>query len=137
MRYKNHITNMEWKEFHMINFDVYKIDNDKFAFVIVMKTYEAPSYYLDEINQYFQSLKFKGSILIDQLLHSGNNNERFIGAFFDGAMIDKKSLSFEVVDRRDSIRKYICEYLRNDSGLLELTLLNGTQRKLISKGCYI
>lgn len=121
----------------MVNFDAIKMENSKFQIIIVMKTSEPPLDFLPEIAHFLKFNDFSGAIVIDQLLHSGNSNERFIGCYFDGKGFQKSSFQFETLDRRNAIRKYACDLLREDPDYIDLTLLNQFQKNLITKGCYI
>lgn len=121
----------------MYNFDALKIDENCLEILIVMKTCEPPFNYLSAISQYLKSTSFSGTVVIDQLLHSGNTNERFIVVLFDGEQFLKSSFEFKIIDRRSQIRKYICDFLREDPEAIDFTILNQSQKRLISKGCYI
>lgn len=117
-------------------FDIYKLDNFSSEILVAMKTYEPPLDYLGDIRFSLKSINFSGMVVIDQLLHSGNTSERFITAFFDGENFKRDSFEFKEFDRRSEIRKYVCEFLRNDLETMDSTL-NQTQKRMISKGCYI
>ena len=121
----------------MINFEILKINDEKYNMLVVMKTYEAPFLYLDEIGKILKEQQFYGFVLIDELIHSGNNNDRFIKGYFDGENFDKRAFSFEEIDRRNEIRKYSCELLRNDPDIINYSILNEAQKSLINKGIYI
>jgi predicted AAA+ superfamily ATPase len=121
----------------MNDFEILTTDNEKYNILIIMKTYEAPLNYLDEIAKKLRELQFRGVVLIDELMHSGNNNDRFIKGFFDGENFDKNAFSFEMVDRRNEIRKYSCDLLRKDPEIFDFSGLNEAQKKLINKGLYI
>lgn len=120
----------------MENFNIFN-QGGNYGIVVVMKTSEPPFDYLSELSTHLKLIKFQGSVVIDQLLHCGNTNERFIVGYFDGEQFQKNSFSFETVDRRSPIRKYICDFLRDDQEVIDLTILNQSQKRLISKGCYI
>lgn len=121
----------------MNNFELIKTDCEKYKMIILMKTYEAPFQYLNEISEALKKINYIGTVLIDELMHSGNNNDRFIKGFFNGEQFDKKQFSFEPIERRSNIRKYSCDFLRNELDIADYSILNSNQRKLISKGIYI
>ena len=102
-----------------------------------MKTHEAPLQYLEEMTDAFVDRKFNGVVLIDELLHSGNNEDRFIKAFFDREKFEKKSFSFENIERRSEIRKISCESLWNKYEIIDYSILNNAQKCLINKGSFI
>ena len=121
----------------MNNFEILKIDDEKYNILVVMKTYEAPFLYLMELATVLKKLEYIGVVLIDELIHSGNNNDRFIKGYFDGDNFDKNSFSIELIDRRNDIRKYSCGLLRNNPDIIDYSTLNKTQKILINKGAYI
>jgi hypothetical protein len=75
--------------------------------------------------------------LIDELVHSGNNNDRFIRGYFDGENFDQSGFSFEVIDRRHEIRKYSCDLLRKEPDVIDYSILSNVQKSLINRGLYI
>jgi hypothetical protein len=62
----------------MDNFQLYDNVENEDNLLVVMKTYEAPLQFLKEIGDELKSRNYEGKIIIDQLLHSGNTEERFI-----------------------------------------------------------
>jgi hypothetical protein len=121
----------------MSNFEILEMNDEKYSMLVVMKTYEAPFLFLDEIAEILKEQQFRGAILIDELMHSGNNEERFIKGFFDGENFDNNEFSFEVIDRRSEVRKYSCELLKKDPDIIDYSILNEAQKSLINKGVYI
>lgn len=55
----------------MNNFEILKSDDAKYNILVVMKTYEAPFRYLDELTTVLKGLVFKGVILINWLRIEG------------------------------------------------------------------
>lgn len=122
----------------MNEFDILDLlDNNDYKLLVVFKTPEPPLQYLDEVSKVLVNKRIKGFILIDELIHSGNNEDRFIKVYFDGENFDRKSFSFEVVDRRSEIRKYSCEVLRKEPDVIDYSTLNNFQKKLILSGLFI
>lgn len=121
----------------MNNFEIIKLNNEDVKILVVMKTSDSPFEFLDDIQEQLRELKFSGKVLIDELLHSGNTDERFIRGYFNGASFDNGKFCFVDIDRRDSVRTHICEYLKTDDELLEYSCLNERQQKLILSGCFI
>lgn len=121
----------------MSNFNILELSGEKYDLLVVMKAYEAPFAFLDQLAKELADRRFIGTVLIDELLHSGNNSERFIRAYFDGEKFDRSAFMFENIERRDKIRKISCEMLRNESDIIDYSILNSAQKCLISKGSYI
>lgn len=71
---------------------------------------ESPFDFLPEMQDELNSISFSGNVIIDELLHSGNNEERFIGCeFCDGTFV-KESFRFLKVQKQDPIRRHIGDY---------------------------
>ena len=121
----------------MNDFDIVNLNDENIKILIVMKTCDSPFDFVDEIQEQLKIIEFSGIFVIDKLLHSGNNEERFISGFFDGNSFDDSKFRFEKVDKKNVIRSYICEYLRSDIEVLNYSTLTDKQQKLISHGCII
>lgn len=114
----------------MTNFDIINFDkiNKK---LIIMKTSDSPFDFMNEIQEQLKTIHFLGEVIIDELLHSGNNKERFIRGFFDGEKFDKSSFKFINIKRNSQIRSYICKYLKSDLENLKYSSLTKNQQILI------
>ena len=62
----------------MTNYDIFNVEEQDVKLVIVMKTSESPFDYAADIQEQLKNRGFVGTFLIDELLHSGNTDERFI-----------------------------------------------------------
>lgn len=111
-------------------------DISEYKFLIIRISSDA---LLSEKNEIVLDLKLKniekGKVLLDTLLHSGNTDERFVEAYFDGEKFT--SLKYIVIEKRHTIREKTCQILRNIPNSIEYSILSNTQKKLIQKGCYI
>lgn len=121
----------------MSNFDVIKLDDKDIKILIIMKTCDSPFDFVDDLQEELKTMGFSGVIVIDELLHSGNNEERFISGFFDGNSFIDSKFSYMNIPKKNIIRSYICEYLKSDIEVLTYSSLTDTQQKLISHGCII
>lgn len=92
---------------------------------------------LDEIRKVLECLRVKGNVLIDTLLFNGNNDERFISIYFDGQQFDLGSYKIVKFRKGSSFRRITSDYLRVNKEILEYSILNDFQRKLIEKGIDI
>lgn len=95
-----------------------------------MKTSEPPFDYISEIRSSLVKMNFKGWILIDEMLHSGNTDERFIKGYFDGNKFEENRFAFEHVERRSKLREYMCLYLYKDEESLELVCFDQQTAKV-------
>lgn len=105
--------------------------------LIVMKTGEPPFDFLEEMEVALTDINYKGDVIIDELLHSGNNDERFIIGYFDGNKFKNEEFNFKLVMKKSELREPVCRYLQEDKEFLHLTGLTIKQQKLIEKGCII
>lgn len=121
----------------MNNFDIVNINETDIKILIVMKTFDSPFDFVNELREKLKEIKFSGAFVIDELLHSGNNEERFISGFFDGKSFDNSKFKFESIEKKSVIRNYICEYLKSDLDALKYSSLTESQQKLITNGCVI
>lgn len=119
------------------DFEVFQTEEPGFRIVIAMKTCEAPLRYVSEIEKNLKTFNYQGSVLIDQLLHSGNTSERFISARFDGERFEATSFKFTSVQRRHQVRQYMNSILRNNPESIHVTLLSDAQKRLILAGLDI
>ena len=105
--------------------------------LVVMKTSEPPFDFLAEIEASLRDRRYIGAVMIDELLHSGNTEERFIYGYFNGREFDRDHFSFEVVPKKSRLREPACFYLFHDQESLRYSTLTTRQQKLIEHGCII
>lgn len=118
----------------MDNFSIIPLDDEN-RILIIICSLESPFVYIEEIAEKLTKLEFKGTVIIDELLHSGNTEERFIKCFFDQGFRDD-SFSFLDVPKKSLLRKYICVQLKENPNLMEYSL-SKEQMKLIQKNVVI
>ena len=121
----------------MNNFEMFMINEEKVNILIIMKTNEPPFDYLSEIEDSLREKQYTGAVMIDELLHSGNTEERFIYGYFDGNRFDNGKSTFEFVPKKSKLREPVCFYLSRDRESLEFSILTTRQQKLIEHGCVI
>lgn len=121
----------------MEQFEPIELNNEKYKVLIILTTYEPPLKYLDAYTLYLINKEYYGYLLIDTLMHSGNSNERFLEAFFDGEIIKNDTIKFTNIDKKNSIRKATCDLLRSNPDMLNYSILNSAQKQLINKGLCI
>lgn len=121
----------------MNNFDIVNLDNKEIKLLVIMKTSDSPFDFVNELQEQLRTIAFSGLFVIDELLHSGNNDERFISGFFDGNSFDNSKFKFKYIDKKSIIRSYMCNYLKSDLEVLNYSSLTDKQQKLISHGCVI
>ncbi len=97
----------------MNNFDIVKLDNKEIKILVIMKTSDSPFDFVNELQQQLRTIDFSGLFVIDELLHSGNNEERFISGFFDGNSFDNSKFKFEYIDKKKVLFVVICAIILN------------------------
>lgn len=120
----------------MKKFDIIKLN---IADVILVQTLvsESPFDFILEIQQELNMIGFEGNVIIDELLHSGNNEERFIKVKFINGGFAKDSFQFINIQKQDPIRKHINKYLREHTDELQLSGLTSYQISMIKQGCIV
>ena len=121
----------------MDSFDIISINDDNQNLLVVMKTSDPPFDYLSEIEDSLKKIHYIGAVMIDELLHSGNTEERFIQGYFNGNQFDYERFAFELVSKKSKLREPICLYLFKDRESLEYSTLTTKQQKLIEHGYII
>jgi hypothetical protein len=119
------------------NYNFIKLGNSRYSVLIIETVCEPPSKLLDKIAEDLSAEGICGEVIIDSLLYNGNNNERFISMYFCGNQFDKSSFKFVKIAREDILRVLTSEFLRSNYELVEYSILNSFQKKLLIKGCNL
>lgn len=116
-------------------YEVLKLNSDsKYRCMVVLCNSHSPYDYLEYISNDMISIYSSGKILIDQFLHSGNTNKRFIE--FDIIENKLQNSNFVEIKKNSIYRKTTCDFLKN-SELLIGSILTSIQRRMINKGIVI
>lgn len=123
----------------MKNFDIQKLYNFEYNFIIYSTTFESPLTQLNEINAALKlnNINKNTRVLIDLLLSIGNTSERFVEATFDGEMLSRSSFKFVNIPKKHRLRRKACDYFKQNLFLLDNSVLNSSQKNLLSKGITI
>jgi len=108
-------------------------DEQLYAYLIIICTSHSPYDYIDDISKKLDTTK-SGTILIDQILHVGNTEKRFMAFPFNEGQI--KNGDFVNIKKNSEIRKLTCNFL-NDTGLVDNPILTSIQSRMIKKGIAI
>jgi hypothetical protein len=84
-----------------------------------------------------QGFVCSGKIIVDSVLHSGNNSDRFIEINCNNGKLNLKSLNFIEVERKSDLRIKANNILRNYPDLINNSILNNSQKKLLLHGISI
>lgn len=105
--------------------------------IVVTKTSDSPFDFLTSISEVLANQNIEGLVLVDELLHSGNGEERFFEARFEKRTFDMTSFRFVNIPKNSRLRAVVCDWLRENPERLEYSDLTSAQRKMITKGLVI
>ncbi len=117
-------------------FKIYNLNADLYDCMVICLTYESIFSYIDALQKAISDSGVKdGTVLIDQLLISGNGKNRFLTIKYSNGSFDYTSAqNIEANIKYHQITSY---ELKNDESLLENSILSNNQISLIKKGCVI
>lgn len=75
-------------------------------------------------------------IIIDQILHIGNNSERFIYLEVNRGKVSKSSIKFIQIPKNDNIRELSRDVLLSYN-LIDFSILTTIQKNMLNKGIAI
>jgi len=123
----------------MKKYEVLELCYDNYQCLVLSTSYETPLTQIDDINmelsQKYHLKNFK--VVFDLLLNMGNNSERFLEAIYDDE--ERKVTSFNFIEpaKNSLLRRKTSEYFRSNVEILENSVLNSQQKKLIEMGIPI
>ncbi|WP_099329409.1 type II toxin-antitoxin system RnlB family antitoxin [Clostridium paraputrificum] len=121
------------KEYSIIRLN----DDSEYTNLIIMCNANSPLDYITMIKEDLMKFDINGKVLIDQILHVGNTNKRFISMAYSKNDLEKnEEMEFANISKSSLIRKISCDYLK-DNGLVEFSILTSIQKRMINKGISI
>lgn len=118
----------------MNNFKIIVEDGFPYSAFILFQTHVPPFSLVKELEGELQCKKINGKILFDTLFHSGNTNDRFLEIYFDGNEINPLTAKVVNIEKGNEIRKIVANVLKGNSELLDNSILNSVQKRLLTKG---
>lgn len=121
------------KKYNIIKLDSCLEYND----LIIMCNANSPFDYINEIEEDILKLNDERVILIDQILHVGNTDKRFIKFSYelDDTKVNRKC-EFVNIPKRSELREISCNYLKENK-LVDYSILTSIQKRMINKGITI
>lgn len=116
----------------MKKYNLIKINEDEYTYFIISLTYESILDYIEEIENELMIEKKIRLILIDQLLTTGNNKNRFISCEYQNGKI--RLFTAKNVDCKENIRKISSQILKEKYNLIENSILTKYQKQKIKEG---
>lgn len=72
-----------------------------------------------------------GKVLVDIILHSGNNSDRFIELQYNEEKFDFDTAQYVQIDRKNTLRNAANNALRGFPSVVNNSILNSAQKKLL------
>lgn len=119
----------------MNSFVLTKTDDQKYKRLLVCMTFESFVLYLHEIESTPILMSYTGNLLIDQLLVTGNGNNRFVCCCVNDGVIDISST--KVVSPDNSIKLISSCLLNRYYDCIENSILTDYQKQAIYDGLVI
>ena len=108
-------------------------DEQKYIYLVIICNSNSPYDYISDIAKNLDA-ENTGIILVDQILHVGNTEKRFMEFQYNGSEI--KNGDFVNIKKDSKIRKLTCDFL-NNTGLIDGSILTSIQSRMIKKGIVI
>lgn len=118
----------------MNNYIIEKINNDLAEYLIFGITVDSP---LFELNDIIDNNSFSNGdrIIFDQLLQTGNANNRFLVMTFRNGVFDYgTAVNIDINLVSDDIKKYISSFLRKNEKILKYSILPSREKAGILRG---
>lgn len=77
----------------MKNFEVSRLENSSYDYLVIATTYISPISTLDEVQKAFKNIS--GKILFNLTLINGLNSNRYISAIIENGIVNRKSFLIE------------------------------------------
>ncbi|KEH94194.1 type II toxin-antitoxin system RnlB family antitoxin [Clostridium botulinum] len=121
----------------MKQYNIIKLDQDsEYTNLIIIRDANSPFDYISMIKNDLIELRPQGKILIDQILHVGNTNKRFISLKYNLNESENIKMEFVNISKDNLCRKISCRYLK-ENDLIEYSILSSIQKRMINKGIVI
>lgn len=118
-------------------YDIIKLEDSEYNGLVIMCSANSPKAYLSLIYSELKEKNVHGKIIIDEILHVGNTNKRFMYfEFNENSLLDDVKIKFVDIKKGNTLRKISCEYLRVN-GLVEYSILSSIQKRMINIGIAI
>ena len=109
-------------------------DNLEYNYLVVLCKSESPYEFLDGIAHSLNSQIGDCKILIDEILHVGNTEKRYMEfSLIDGKLVDGK---FVRIPKSSDFRALSCAFLKNND-VMEGSIISSVQYRMINKGIVI
>ncbi len=108
-------------------------DTQEYIYLVILCDSRSPYDYIKDIAHDILK-KESGSVLIDQILHVGNTDKRFISFTLNDGELHGGAIA--AIPKGSPYRKTTCEFLKENS-VMDGSILTSTQKRMINKGIAI
>lgn len=128
-------TYLDNKDVFMNNCVIEKIDKDYAGFLVFGTSVESPLFDLLEIQECLNLQEKEVFVLFDQLLQTGNSENRYLKMKIVNGCFDYESaINVDAGLIEDDIKAYVCDYLRRNEIILKHSILLSDQKESILRG---
>ncbi len=109
-------------------------ENPEYKYLVVLCKSKSPYEYLDSIAHNLNSQTGDCKILIDEILHVGNTDKRYMEfSLKDGRLVNGKIVR---IPKSSDYRSLSCAFLKNNE-VMEGSIISSVQYRMINKGIVI
>jgi len=134
----------ESKESISTNYHIQKLNLDEtgYDYIIFSRDCYSTMNYIKEILSDIDRIEEDDcsvKIIFDNLLHNGTSNDRYIEMQYNCMFksYEGSSIRFKEVSKKHLLRKISIEYYKEQPQLIEYSILNSVQKKMLLKGMII
>ena len=118
-------------------YEILDINDIEYKNLIIICNANSPLEYLEDICSDLTKRNIEGKILIDEILHVGNNDKRFIEFMFKpNIQYSEINLKFINIKKDNALRRISCNYIKENK-LTQYSILTSIQKRMIDKGMSI
>lgn len=118
----------------MQDFLIRQINKEYAKYLVLGTTVESPLFQLLEIQNSVE-ISNGEKVIFDQLLQTGNADNRFlVMTFHDGAFDYSSAQHIDAQSVGNDVKSFVCDFLRNNSLILKYSILLSAQKEDILNG---
>ncbi len=117
----------------MNKYEIIKTPQMDYSALVILYTSDSLFFFVNELIEDLEAKNISGNVLIDQIMHSGNNDERFILLRLNEK---KENYKYIPISKKSEYRILSCSHLRKKD-IINNSILSSTQSKMIKKGLVI
>jgi exosome complex RNA-binding protein Rrp4 len=117
------------------DFEIIRLDkNSEYQYLVVLCSSDSPYEYIESIARNLRGASENVKILIDEILHVGNTDKRYIEFTMScGKLVNGKIVQ---IPKNSEYRALSCKFLK-DNDVLKDSIITSIQYRMINKGIVI